>query len=109
MPSRCGSSSQTAVIVQIRRRGGLAGVTLRADFDTAELGSQTAGRVEDAVGRLLKGPRTASTPRPDAFEYEITVPGHGAPVVVGEHDLPSDLEPLIERLPKVGQVENRLR
>ena len=97
------------MLIHIRRRGGLAGVTLRADFDTAELGRQTAARVEDAVDQLLTTTCTAPTPRPDEFQYEITVPDHGASVVVGEHGLPSDLEPLIEKLPKVGHVESRRR
>jgi hypothetical protein len=61
--------------------------------------------VDDAVGRLLATAGTAPTPHPDAFEYEITVPARGASVLVGEHELPSDLEPLIEKLSKVGQVE----
>jgi len=93
------------VRVQIRRRGGLAGIALRADLDTAELGSQTATRVDEAVARLLTKTASAPTPLPDAFEYEITVPGRGDSVVVGEHELPSDLEPLVEKLAKVGDVE----
>jgi hypothetical protein len=58
---------------------------------------------------LLTTTRTVPTLRPDEFEYEITVPRQGASVVVGERGLPRDLEPLIEKLPKVGGVENRRR
>jgi hypothetical protein len=93
------------VRIQIRRRGGLAGIALCADLDTAELGSQTAARVEDAVARLAATTGAAPTPHPDAFEYEITVPGRCDSVLVGEHELPSDLEPLIQKLSKVGHVE----
>jgi hypothetical protein len=94
------------VRLQIRRRGGLAGVALRADLDTAEFGSETAARVDQAVARLLGSAGAAPpTPKPDAFEYEITVPDRGDSVVVGEHEMPSDLEPLIEKLSKVGHIE----
>jgi Emfourin len=95
--------------IQIRRRGGLAGIALRADLDTSELDSETAARVEAAIARLWSATATVPTPQPDAFEYEITLPDHGAPVVVGEHELPSDLEPLIEKFSKVGQVEQPRR
>ena len=54
---------------------------------------------------LLAGAGTSSTPKPDAFEYEITVPGSGDSVSVAEHELPSDLEPLIQKLSKAGHVE----
>jgi hypothetical protein len=93
------------VRLRIRRRGGLAGVALCADLDTAEFGSQTAARVDEAVSRLLSTTGTATTPKPDAFEYEITVPGRGDPVLVGEHEMPSELEPLIEKLSQVGRIE----
>jgi hypothetical protein len=91
--------------IQIKRRGGLAGVTLRADLDTAELGSQTGAHVEEAVARLLTGTEAARTPHPDAFEYEITIPSRGDSVSVGEHELPRELEPLVEHLSKVGHLD----
>jgi hypothetical protein len=93
------------VRIQIQRRGGLAGIALCAVVDTAELGSQTAARVEDAVSKLLASRGTVPTPHPDAFEYEITVPDGGDSVLIGEDELPSDLEPLISKLAKVGHVE----
>lgn len=91
--------------IQIRRRGGLAGIALCADLDTAELGVQTAVRVENAVVRLLATTATSPTPKPDAFEYEIAVPGSGDSVLVAEEELPTDLEPLIQKLSEVGHVE----
>jgi hypothetical protein len=95
------------VRIQIRRRGGFAGIALYAELDTAELGGQTAARVEDAVARLLASAGTPPTPKPDAFEYEITVPGSGESVSVAEHEVPSDLEPLIQKLSEAGHVEAR--
>jgi hypothetical protein len=93
------------VRIQVRRRGGLAGIALCADLDTAELGVQTAARVENAVAQLLATTATSPTPKPDAFEYEITVPGSGDSVLVAEDELPTDLEPLIQKLSEVGHVE----
>jgi hypothetical protein len=69
------------------------------------LGGQTAARVENAVARLLATTGTSPTPKPDAFVYEITVPGSGDSVLVAEHELPSGLEPLIQKLSEVGHVE----
>jgi hypothetical protein len=42
---------------------------------------------------------------PDAFQYEISVPESGRSVVVGEHELPSELDPLRQRLSQGGQAE----
>jgi hypothetical protein len=104
-PSRYGSSSTTSVRIRIRRRGGLAGIPLCADVDTAELGSQSAARVEAAVSKLLATRGTVPPPHPDAFEYEIAVPDRDDSVLVGEDELPSDLEPLLSKLAKVGHLE----
>jgi len=93
------------VRIQIERRGGLAGVTLRADVETTELDSDVAGRVEDALGRLFETPRTPSAAHPDMFEYEIGVPGRGQSVFVGEHDLPDGLRPLVEMLSTRGAIK----
>jgi hypothetical protein len=93
------------VRIQIRRRGGLAGIALCGEIDTAELGSQTAARVEEAVARLLATAGSSPIPKPDAFEYEITVPRSGDSVLVAEDELPTDLEPLIQKLSEVGHIE----
>ncbi len=95
--------------VQIRRRGGLAGVALRADLDTSELDDESAARVNGAIAQLRSTTRTAPTPQPEAFEYEITVPDRGEPILVGEHEVPNDLRPLIEQLSKTGRVETPRR
>ncbi|MDQ6816114.1 MAG: hypothetical protein M3018_01740 [Actinomycetota bacterium] len=93
--------------IRIRRRGGLAGVTLRADVDTAELESATAARVEGALARLLTTAGPVSTPHPDAFEYEIGIPDRGEAVSFGEHDVPADLQPLVELVARDGSPERR--
>jgi hypothetical protein len=90
--------------VRIKRRGGLAGVSLSTELDTSELDQETAARMEEAVTRLLAGPGTKATPHPDAFQYEISTPDSKRSVVVGEHELPTGLEPLRRRLTQDGQV-----
>ena len=90
--------------VQIKRRGGIAGVTLYADLATTELDEETAARVEQAVDRLIYQPPAPSQPQPGRFSYEITVPSRGRSVSVAEHELPNDLRPLIEMLSKVGTI-----
>jgi hypothetical protein len=95
--------------IRIRRRGGIAGVTLRAEVDTAELDSATAARVEAALARLPCTAGSVSARHPDAFEYEIGLPDQGEAVSLGEHDVPPDLQPLVELVTRVGTPEQRGR
>jgi hypothetical protein len=99
--SRC----RIRVRVQIKRCGGIAGVTVRADLETTDLDSKTAASVEKAIARLVDAPPTASAPHPDMFEYEIVLPERGVSVSVPEHDMPDELAPLIEMLPRSGTIE----
>jgi hypothetical protein len=94
------------VRVQIKRRGGLAGVTLGAEVSTSDLDDETKARVEKAVARLIDTPANAAAPQPDRFHYEITVPEQGATVTVPEQELPDDLRPLIEMASKLGTIES---
>ena len=88
--------------VQVRRRGGFAGVTLVADLDTATLDSKTAARVEEALAQL-SGVEATPADHPDAFEYEFIICGRKA--TVGEDQIPGELEPLLELLSKIGSLE----
>ena len=94
--------------VRVRRLGGLAGVTLRADVDTAEL----PGEVPSAVERALRGldwGAAPGPPRPDAFRYELTRldDPEGASVVLNEHEVPPELGGLIEAVKDRGEIEGR--
>ena len=91
--------------VKIKRRGGLAGVALAAELDTAELGEDPARRVDAAIVRLLSSRTAARMPHPDAFDYEIVVAGRDEAIRLGENELPSDLEPLLVALSKHGSIE----
>jgi hypothetical protein len=96
------------VRLRIRRLGGIAGVKLRTEIDTAELPSEQAARVEDAV-RSLSGRPPSAPPRPDAFRYEITqLEDPDSPAVsIDERDTPPALTGLIEHLDRTGEIEGR--
>ena len=76
--------------VTVVRRGGLAGVALRGDADTADLPAQ----VEAAVRNLPAGKPAAAPSHPDGFQYEVSFGGQSA--VIDESEVNDDLRPLIE-------------
>jgi hypothetical protein len=86
--------------------GGIAGVRLRAEFDTSELPSEQAAGVEGAV-RGLSGRLPSEPPRPDAFRYEITqLDDPGSPAVsIDQRDVPPELAGLIEQVARSGEIE----
>lgn len=88
--------------------GGIAGVRLRAELDTSELPPEHGARVEKAV-RGLSGHSPAEPPHPDAFRYEITQleDPDAAPVSIDEHDLPPELQSLVEEAAKSAEIERR--
>jgi hypothetical protein len=96
------------VRLRIRRLGGLAGVTLQAQLDTAELPPGQAAEVEQAI-RALAGKAPAGPPHPDGFRYEIT-PLEGAEraaVLVDQGEVPPAIKVLIEAVAEAGQIEPR--
>jgi IMP dehydrogenase/GMP reductase len=81
--------------IQVVRRGGIAGVTLRGEADSAELAG-TAGDAEELLRSLPYG-RPESPGRPDRFRYEITVTDgeRSQTAHVAETELPAGLRPLV--------------
>jgi hypothetical protein len=96
------------VRLKIRRLGGIAGIALQAQLDTAELPAGEASRLEGAV-RALAGKAPSGPPPPDAFRYEITQPDDpdSASVVIDERDVPPELAGLIELVAESGEIEGR--
>lgn len=91
--------------VSIRRRGGFAGnIAVVGELETAELPEAQGRALESAVERLPWGRPPAPPPHPDAFRYEVALPGDPGrgTAVLGEQDLDGglgeDLAPLLERL-----------
>jgi len=91
------------VRVQVTRKGGLAGLTLTADLDTKELGGEDAPRVERSLESLLARDEPSGPPRPDGFEYHFALPERGS-VAVPEHEMPEELQPLLEEFARKGKM-----
>jgi len=93
--------------VEVVRRGGIAGVTVRGTVDTAEFPPDVAAAAEAAL-RGLAFDRPPSPPRhPDSFQYAVSVVHGGTPrtAVLDEADVPPALLPLIDAAVARGQLE----
>ena len=92
--------------LRVRRLGGLAGVKLRADVDTDDLPAGHTPELDAALRGLAWG-SVGAPPHPDAFRYELTrLDDPQRPsVIVNEHELPSELDPLIDAVKEGGEVE----
>jgi hypothetical protein len=91
------------VRVRVTRKGGLAGLTLAADLDTKDLGDDAAPGVERSLETLVARDQPSEPPRPDGFEYHFALPDRGA-VAVPEHELPQELQPLLDEFAKKGKM-----
>ena len=92
--------------VQVTRRGGIAGIALQATIDTAELPGDDATRAESAL-RDLPWDRPPPKPGlPDQFRYELAIAEQGddRSTVLGEHDVPAALRPLLDLLTLRGEI-----
>jgi hypothetical protein len=83
------------VQVQVVRRGGLAGVALHGEADTAELGGHQADTAEAALKKLTERQVAAQVGNPDSFQYEIALPGHTS-IVLDESQVTPELQPLLD-------------
>jgi len=93
--------------VEVVRRGGFGGLTLRGVASTSELSPAAAGKAEVALQELSFG-RPPSPPRhPDGFQFEIIVRDRDVlrSVVLDEADLPEELRPVIEAAVSRGHLE----
>jgi emfourin len=87
------------VQVKVVRRGGLAGVALRGEADTAELGGPQADTAEAELKKLTDKRVTAQVGHPDGFQYEIAFPGDDAghtSIVLDESQVTPELQPLLD-------------
>jgi hypothetical protein len=85
--------------VDVARRGGLAGITLRGSMDTAELPAEAAGGAEAALREMRVDQPPSPPGHPDSFQYEITFQhedGGSRCVVLDESELPEALRPLVD-------------
>lgn len=91
--------------IQVVRRGGIAGVTLRGEADTAELAG--AGGDAEELLRSLPSGDPAAPGRPDRFRYEITVTeaGRSQTAHFNEDELPESLRPVVHAALASGTVD----
>jgi hypothetical protein len=92
--------------VGVVRRGGLVGVPLRGDVDTANLPAPTAALAERALRSLPFGRPPAVPQHPDSFQYQITMldTDEHRSVVLDEAQLPNDLRPLLDKALAEGDL-----
>jgi hypothetical protein len=85
--------------IKVTRRGGIAGIPLRGEIDTAELPPDQARLAEQTLHTLTDTAAEAPPRHPDGFQYEIAFsPGHGLArsMMLDETDVPDGLRPLID-------------
>lgn len=85
--------------VRVVRHGGIAGIPMTAEVDTAELGQPQAEQAEQAL-RTAKRGAPPGPPAPDRFSFHLTLPDAApdddAGAVVDERDVPDALRPLLD-------------
>ena len=94
--------------IRVRRVGGIAGnIALAAELETADLPSDDAARLEEAVGGLPWGAPAAEPPHPDAFRYEVDLPEdpERGTAVLGEAQMERGMELLRTQIKREGVVE----
>jgi hypothetical protein len=96
--------SDDGLRLTLRRTGGLAGLAMEAELDTAALEPGDAAQVRAAVERALAEPQPVApaTPGPgaDRYQYNLVV-RRGAErheLTFGEAAVPEALAPLVRRL-----------
>jgi len=91
--------------IQVVRRGGIAGVTLRGQADTAELGG-VGGDTEELLRSLPSGDPVAPG-RPDRFRYEITVTdaGRSQTAHFNEDEMLEGLRPVVKAVFDHGTLD----
>jgi hypothetical protein len=92
--------------VEVVRRGGLAGVQLKAAIDTRELPPGPARQAEAALRELPYGRPVAPTRHPDGFQYEFTLLDEqpNRSVVLDEAEVPHSLRPVVETAVARGDI-----
>ena len=94
--------------IRVRRLGGIAGnIALAAELETADLPSDDAARLEEALGGLPWGAPAAEPPHPDAFRYEVDLPEQPdrGTAVLGEAEMEHGMDPLRTQLKREGVIE----
>jgi emfourin len=79
--------------VNVTRRGGLVGIPMRGEVDTAALGRKRA-RADAALAALPADQPVAPPSHPDGFQFELAFNGRN--VTIDETDVSEGLRPVID-------------
>ncbi len=95
--------------VIFERTGGLAGITISATVDSADLSESQASELRKLIDQAdffnLPAVIAPSKPHPDRFEYNVTVQddGRSHTIRVSEEAIPENLRPLIKWLSQASR------
>lgn len=94
------SSGHAGHLMELARSGGVAGITLRASFQSADLDPQEMARIDHILAQGQDAAGAARSRGPDRFTYELTVQDADGPrsVSMGEEDLDQDSRRLLDKL-----------
>ncbi len=92
-------------LVEVRRSGGFAGLTVSGSVDLGARGAR-AGRVREIVDRVRLASAAQGLPHPDRYSYTFRVPGQPE-VTVPEQELTDDLRELAALVLDDGSAEQR--
>jgi hypothetical protein len=93
--------------VRVVRRGGLAGIPMRGEIETAEFSPDQAKAIEDRLNGLPGDKLTAAPSHPDGFQYALEFPGPGGEsrlIALDESEVGDDLRPVIQKAMERGRL-----
>jgi len=93
--------------VRVVRRGGLAGIPLRGEVDTAEFSGDQAKTIESILHGLPFDKPPAPPRHPDGFQYAVEFPdvgGESRSITLDESEVDDDLRPLIRKAMERGTL-----
>src|SRR5712691_436726 len=96
-----------ATRVRVVRRGGLAGIPLRGEVDTAEFSGDQAKTIESTLHGLPFDKPPAPPRHPDGFQYALEFPdasGESRSVTLDESEIAENLRPVIQTAMERGTL-----
>ncbi len=95
---------EKALRISIERSGGFAGITMETTIDEKDLSADEAQKLRRLVEKAdffnLSKKIAPRSPRPDRFQYELSLEESGRQhtVTIGEETMPESLKPLVKWL-----------
>jgi hypothetical protein len=93
--------------VRVVRRGGLAGIALHGEVDTAEFSGDQAKAIEDRLHGLPTDKPAAPPRHPDGFQYALEFPdpgGQSRSITLDESEVGDDLRPVVQKAMERGSL-----